>query len=110
MTETAIRRAIAKACGIEDAHWCADGLLGSKFVGWVGPDDNTGRSVNVPDYPRSLDAMHEAVDHMNKTQPDNWNDEYFLMGLCGLTNGFPHRATADQWAGCFLRTLNLWEE
>ncbi len=63
-----------------------------------------------PDYPSDLNAMREVIDHMNRTQPDGWNDEHFLLTLCGWTKGLPHHATAAQWAEALLRTLGQWVE
>ncbi len=103
MKPEAQRIAIAEACGEVwektyefPIQWKRNGVR-------VGPH------ISPPDYLNDLNAMHAVVDHLNATQPDKWNDEYFLQTLCGWTKGFPHHATAEQWAEAVLRTLNLWK-
>lgn len=101
MNNEAQRIAIAEARGFRKCEGRA---------GWVNGGSHIYTVVGLPDYLNDLNAMHEAVDYMNRTQPDNWNDEHFLVILYGWTDGFPHRANAEQWAEAFLRTLNLWKE
>jgi hypothetical protein len=97
------RIAISEACGYSKVgepdcwHWLKDG------------EDAGTHMEHLPDYLNDLNAMQAAVDHMNATQPDNWNDEDFLVRLCGITSGRPHTATAAQWAEQFLKTLGKWK-
>lgn len=64
----------------------------------------------IPDYPNSLDAMHEAVEMLRHRPGPEWYDfEAHLSIICGsLMNCI--QATAAQRAEAFLKTLGLWEE
>ena len=106
------RIAIAEVCGIQDPIWVADGLLRNKFSGWVGPDDNTGRQVNVPDYLNDLNAMHEAEKVLTPDQQARYAMTLHEMHGIPLAT-FWHRvicSTAAQRAEAFLRTVRKWEE
>lgn len=110
MTPEAQRITIAEACG-----WTPiPSYLPSRV--WSRPDleefDETELCgvEQLPNYPFDLKTMHDAVDYANKHQIAGWDDEHFLKTLCAWTGGFPHRATATQWAEAFLRTLGKWED
>lgn len=110
MTPEAQRIAIAEKCGIQDPRWTADGLIRNKLRGWVGPDDNTGRSVDVPDYLNDLNAMHEAEKTLTPEQDEVYHR--ILADECSHVRAFRFaiHSTAAQRAEAFLRTLNLWTE
>ena len=86
--------------------------------GWVpsynDPDNSSlapcAEPIELPNYLEDLDAIRGVVDYMNSSQPDNWNDEYFIMTLCGMTSGYAHKASAKQWCEALLRTVGEWEK
>lgn len=117
MTPKQQRIAIAEACGWKDVEF------------GVGPNSNLclgdkpschGKvqsylvDQRVPDYPNSLDAMHEAV----RKLPDGYTYWKYIELLDGLVKHGEHvdyiadraNATAAQHAKAFLHAMNLWTE
>lgn len=58
----------------------------------------------LPDYLNDLNAMHEAEEMLGATQMHHYGQ--WLQNIYGPI----YRATAEQRAEAFLKTLNLWEE
>jgi hypothetical protein len=58
----------------------------------------------IPDYLNDLNAMHKAEEMLGATQMHHYGQ--WLQNVYGPI----YRATAEQRAEAFLKTLNLWEE
>jgi hypothetical protein len=101
------RIAIAEACGYTQGI----GMHGLEW--WT---DSEGVHDEPPDYPRDLNAMHEAENNL-----EGMNKAEFAVQLCrvvgkdwpnGIGGGsFAHvHTTAAQRAEAFLRTIGKWED
>lgn len=68
----------------------------------------------VPNYPGSLDLMHEAHETLTTDQHRQYRRHLQLIVRDGCDPGNKHHsvchATAGQRAEAFLRTLNLWTD
>jgi hypothetical protein len=101
MNEQDQRIAIAEACG-----WTREaGVTG--FVRWRSPGGYI--PALLPDYPRDLNAMHEAERTMTEAQHESyWRN---LIKVCidpeNNNRSWIHLATAKQRAEAFCLTLNL---
>lgn len=112
MKPEAQRIAIAEACGWSDVKTEA---VGSPAHSWPLCGSKAGVfSRLVPDYLTDLNAMHEAEGRaLNGRQYDQWADT-----LCAIAirNGETSRdlalarATAQERAEAFLRTLGKWTD
>lgn len=70
------------------------------------PNPETGDAISVPDYPRDLNAMHEAKKLLTEDQiPVYWQT---LYEVCKTTQ-WPFNPEAYQEAETFLRTIGKWE-
>lgn len=101
MTPEAQRIAIATACG-----WTWKPEL---FGIIQGPHHPSG-ARDVPDYPNSLDAMHEAEKVLDVHQRMSYL--FTLVEICsgkGSGNGEAAFATAPQRCEAFLRTIGRWD-
>ena len=103
MTPEAQRITIAEACG-----WKRDEICDNwKRTGDVAYCD--GRSLHyrqIPDFLNDLNAMHEAVCHLDDKQR-----RWFCNHIVELTGTFEAiNATAAQRAEAFLRTIGKWTE
>ena len=122
MNQEKQRIAIAKAVGYK----IIDSPTTAGFVRLQKPDGNPVCSVGeesrdnlwpsaiawnwIPDYPNSLDAIHEAVETLRHKDGSEWFDyRVHLADICGST-GNCIQATAAQRAEAFLKTLGLWTE
>ena len=114
MTPEAQRIAIAEACGWEDIKRYERNY-------WTGTrprqstEDDAQVSMELPDYPSDLNAMHAAEDVIEtkwttycKTLLAIVEPEPRSLEVCHYWNLL--HATAAQRAEAFLRTLGLWEE
>ena len=114
------RIAIAEACGgAFKPCECGHPRCKGTEMRWHWPDDTI--TNDCPDYPNSLDAMHEAVDAKWKADP--YFGMSFAIKLTEVVTGLTYSAqiaaecleymitaTAAQRAEAFLKTLGLWEE
>jgi len=107
------RIAIAEACGWKwERLWT--GELHGKPVGEQGP------FCEVPDYLNDLNAMHEAMAHLEPEQVDQFaaelsgivleNRKKYWWDLTSNEVGHVANATAAQRAEAFLRTIGKWED
>ena len=106
MTNEEQRIEIARACG-----WVVFSFTNANHV----VDGKVICSVTVPDYPNSLDAMHDAEKYLNDkpNKPDEKSQKTFYReNLCIITimKGGPITSTAAQRAEAFLRTVGKWKE
>lgn len=113
MTEQEIRIAVAEAMGwkIKIPIIYNPKNESVKLDAWTNGDVLS----SLPNYPNSLDAMHEAESIFNDDQLADYRDH--LKVICERdwiarksNNPWPIRATAHQRAEAFLRTLNLWKD
>ena len=100
--------AIAKACGwteIEPQRLTSGG--GDYFTGkFHGLRKDGSRDYFVPDYPKDLNAMHEAEKVLTSSQEKEYvNDLDWMSERWGGTVFAP----AAQRAEAFLRTIGKWE-
>jgi hypothetical protein len=107
MTNEQINQRIAEVCGWKlpgspEHRKATDGWgFGYQFV--IKPEGQLVTRNSIPDYCRSLDAMHEVENKMCKQE--------FYVYLRTLPSGpAAITATARQRAEAFLRTLGKWEE
>jgi len=120
MNEHQQKIAIAIACGWKFENY---GPKTSPKLYWrvFSPDgrltqrDFTGddfRAVYVPNYTRSLDAMHDAEKHLDRhcLLVDYLQSLSRVLIAADLDSNWSFHATAAQRAEAFLRTLNLWKE
>lgn len=132
MDKTQQRIKIAEACGwkpcgwrpIHSSHKPTDLALGGTEEWWRLAEENTvARLEDLPDYPNDLNAMHEAEKVLdenllyrygNKLDDITRIEEIMEMSYVnGPEAGmYPElfRATSEQRAEAFLRTLGLWED
>ena len=125
MTPEQQRISIAEACEWQDIkryernYWT--GTRPRQFM-----EDDAQVSMELPDYPSDLNAMHEAEEVLDSTIKDGYSQRMFYASKLGdvalndngrgwepLSNDdcFPMaHATAAQRAEAFLRALRLWEE
>jgi hypothetical protein len=94
MSTEAQRIAIAEACGLSDISKIGEQLM----------HGGTGIFLNVPDYLKDLNAMHEAEKVLNPEQLS----EYYIQLASAMFR--PFRASAAQRAEALLKALNLWKE
>jgi hypothetical protein len=69
--------------------------------------------IALPDYLNDLNAMHEAMAHLEPEQVDQFAAELSGIVWWDLTSnevGHVANATATQRAEAFLRTIGKWEE
>jgi hypothetical protein len=107
MNKETQRIAIAEACGWEPTP-----------EGHFHPDNPTGQTP--PDYLHDLNAMHEAMAHLEPEQVNQFaaelsgivleNRKKYWWDLTSNEVGHVANATAAQRAEALLRTLNLWKE
>ena len=120
------RIAIAEACGWKECRFTPAAQLSekpfnvwttSKLIGIHPFDDKHDGEKGLPDYPHSLQAMHEAEKTLSCTlfvkDTDGMRTEVnlyltWLTRICG--NSPIAFATAAQRAEAFLRTIGKWEE
>lgn len=104
MTQEEQRISIAKACGWEFRP-ASDGI-----PEWHRPDGSCCLNGLVPDYPQSLDAMHEA----EKTLSGEHQIREYIKTLAfvrgGETYAGAYLATAPQRAEAFLKTIGKWKD
>jgi len=104
MNPEAQKIAIAKICGWKIVECHKDKNIPTNLLAWErGPECKM--TGNLPDYPRDLNAMHEAekfIDVIAKYTS-------MLLLVCGGPMSV-HFATAAQRAEAFLKTFNRWEE
>ena len=88
-------------CPAGEVEWCGPSPE-CEFIGRFAPETVPSR---IPDYPNSLDAMHEA----EKTL-EAWQVAPYLKALAKLTGNknTVYHADAGQRAEAFLKTLGLW--
>ena len=105
MNDEQKRIAIAIACGWKNINrsgtivsWCF------KFMAIVGFNPKAGCTEQIPDYLNSLDAMHEAEEHLGDDFTTWLTYEKFLAES---DTKFIWHATARQRAEAFILTLNL---
>lgn len=111
------RKAIAAAVGITNIRPDPCGWGGGPdvqyvgestkpFVGWLCCHTKIPRfSGRLPKYTEDLNAMHEAEATLT---PEKQN--VYEANLDAVTRHFAYRATAEQRAEAFLKTLNLWQD
>jgi len=114
MNPEAQRIAIAEVCGWFDFRRDLTNpslLLGTKSFGHIGCEE-----FEVPNYPASLDAMHEAENVLTpQQQADYYRELHAILhkGMMSLRHQqwLPViRATAAQRAEAFLRTIGKWKD
>jgi hypothetical protein len=106
MTDEAINRAIAEACGWTVHH---PNTITSTMIGFPpGSHQTIDDWEPVPNYCRDLNAMHEAEGSINSEQLTVMNE--ILAEEVIPPDQRIWRATARQRAEAFLRTLGKWEE
>lgn len=113
MKPNEINTLIATACGWKNIHplnkWKEGGPKG-RTDGTIIGDVGDRKSVGLPNYAASLDAMHEAEKTLvrgEKLWHDYYRDHLPLVAggvLCAMS------ATAAQRAEAFLRVKGLWRE
>jgi hypothetical protein len=93
------RIAIAEACGFKCSEYSHElRQLVAQFI---------------PDYLHDLNAMHEAMAHLEPDQVDQFAAELSGIVWWDLTSnevGHVANATAAQRAEAFLKTIGKWEE
>ncbi len=120
------RIAIAEACGATWGHpvFNHDGKWHAHFAknpfefdsSWAGkapPIAECVHELDIPDYLKDLNAMHEAEKVLNDKQCDNYRNELDRLCLSEHKTVVEDRvwhATAAQRAEAFLRTLGLWKD
>ena len=113
MTEEQQRIAIAQFCGWKDCHKSiggfddGDGII-DRYV--IGIPPNCTLHRKLPDYPRDLNAMHEAM--LLHPRKELLRDFLYLEVLEDPTNktNEPAWATAKQWAVAYVRSIGKWED
>lgn len=112
MTLDKQRIAIAEFCGWTKIH--QGYIYGHLTISGYGP---YGKLTSVPNYPSSLDAMHEAEKMLHSNFKLNCDYAAKLTTIVYKTKHSGCRiefallnATAPQRAEAFLRTIGKWEE
>lgn len=116
MTTDDQRKAIAVAVGITNIKPCPYrhpkdtpewvGESPKPFVGWMCYSSRGPRfSGRLPKYTEDLNAMHQAEATLTPEQQAGYE-----ANLDAITRHFAYRATAEQRAEAFLKTLNLWQD
>lgn len=103
--------AIAKACGWTDCHFPLASNVSLPFTQRVVCGIAPGQQTHspLPNYPGSLDAMHEAEKQFRTprgAESDRMVEDRMVEYAERLNYSID--ATAVQRAEAFLRTLNLW--
>jgi hypothetical protein len=110
------RIAIAEACGWTDVKGTKGVHPKARFKGCGYADD----WIALPDYLNNLNAMQEAMAHLEPDQVDQFaaelsgivleNREKYWWDLTSNEVGHVANATAAQRAEAFLKTVGKWED
>ncbi len=123
MTEHEQRVAIAEWMGWQRIKDFSQGLMmppGTSVCGYPPSGALIGKPIELPDYTRDLNAMHEAERKLSATECPVYNETlcHICIPIRALFPPFPEprcdsylfHATAAQRAEALLRTLNLWRD
>ncbi len=121
MTESEQRVAIAEWMGWQRIKDFSEGLMmppGTSVCGYPPPSPSgfaiIGKPIELPDYTRDLNAIHEAEMRLYGSPEQYANDEVmhrrWISYVWFLNKQWGPCATAAQRAEALLRTLNLWKE
>jgi hypothetical protein len=78
--------------------------LPATLCSWIAEDGTQMLSDPTTDMNAARQAWADAM-----ASDIGFDDEYFLLILCGKNNGYAHKATPAQWVEAILRTLGKWE-